>query len=357
MIPISVCIITKNEAENLEKCLSALKPYPFEIVVVDTGSTDSSIEIANKYADKVLEFTWCDDFSAARNFSISKASHNMILVMDTDEFVTQIDLEELERLATEHPKGIGLIERLDYFDVDGIRRAQISRVDRLFNRKYYTYAGRIHECLYAIGNTPYSTYDIPLTADHIGYLGGEETLRAKSMRDIRLLERELETDSDNPYLYFQIGQSYLMMRDDGHANEYFEQAVARHPDPNTDYARILVKNYGEVLLTLGMTQKAVELLSYYPHYEDNSDYLCLVGSIYLHLNQPLKALPEYIKAKTAPKHDSLDSGTRIPSYYIGYIYEAFGETDIARSHYEKCGDYPPALRRLEVLDRQKEAPS
>lgn len=352
MIPISVCIITKNEAENLEKCLSALKPYPFEIVVVDTGSADSSREIASRYADKVLDFAWCDDFSAARNFAIGKASHNMILALDTDEFVTRIDLEKVEQLVTENPTGVGRIELLDYFDTDGIRRAQITRVDRLFNRRYYTYSGRIHEYLHAIGKTAYSTYEIPISADHVGYLGSEEKLRDKSMRDITLLVRELETDPDNPYLYFQIGQSYLMMRDDSHAVEYFEQALLRRPDPANDYVRILVKNYGEVLLTLGRIEKAQELLSYYPYYEDNADYLCLAGNIYLHSRQPLRALPEYIKAKTAVKRDSLDSGTRIPSYYIGYIYELFGQTDIAKTHYEKCGDYPPAQARLDALYKQ-----
>lgn len=349
MIPISVCIITKNEAENLEKCLSALKPYPFEIIVTDTGSCDSSKEIAKQYADKVLDFTWCDDFSAARNFCISKASHDMILSLDTDEFVTKIDLESVEKLILQHPTAVGRIELLNYFDTDTGRRAHISRVDRLFNRKHYTYRNRIHEYLHVLGNISYSTFEAPLTADHVGYLGSKEKLRDKSMRDINLLIKELEAKPDSPYLLFQIGQSYLTMRDDKHACEYFASALTHHADPSEDYVRILIKNYGECLLSLGLAQKAAELLSYYPYYEDNADYLCLAGCIYLHLNQPLRALPEFIKAQAAPKKDSSDSATRIPSYYIGYIYESFGEIDIAKSHYLRCGDYPPALKRLEAI--------
>ena len=350
MIPISVCIITKNEASNLEKCLQSLKDYPFEIIVVDTGSTDNSKEIASQYADKVLDFEWCDDFSAARKFSISKASHNMILVLDTDEYITDLEQDMLDELIEQNPTGIGLIERLDYFDVGNMRRAQVSRIDRLFNRKYYRYTGRIHECLTAIGNTPYSTYEIPLTADHTGYLGTQEELDQKALRDIMLLQKEVAEDSDNPYLYFQIGQSYLLMRDDKHACDYFTQAMKLTPNPADDYTRILIKNYGGVLMTLGQEEKALDLLAYYDDYKDNADYLCMIGTIYLQLNQPLKALPEFIKALTAPQYDSIDSRKCIPSFYIGHIYQAFGQIDIAKTHYKNCGDYPPALERLSMLE-------
>ena len=70
-VPVSVCIIAKNEEKYIEECLKRLIPYGFEIVVADTGSTDATKEIARRYADKVLEFEWTDDFSAARNFGIS----------------------------------------------------------------------------------------------------------------------------------------------------------------------------------------------------------------------------------------------------------------------------------------------
>ena len=91
---ISVCIITKNERAYLDKCLKCLSEYPFEIIVVDTGSEDDSVEVARKYTERVYEFAWCNDFSAARNFSVSKASNDMIMIVDTDEFVEQIPYPE-----------------------------------------------------------------------------------------------------------------------------------------------------------------------------------------------------------------------------------------------------------------------
>lgn len=352
MIPISVCIITKNEADKLETCLQSIQPYGFEIVVVDTGSTDHSKEVARRYTDRVYDFEWVDNFSTARNFSISKASHNMILVLDTDECIKEIDLEEVYRLIEEHPKAIGLVNRLDHFEADGIRRTQQIRVDRLFHRKYYEYDNPIHECVYPIGKMEAQFYHTPIVLDHFGYLGDQAALDEKALRDMRLLEKQLEIEKDNPYLYFQIAQSYMIMRREDDAFPYFEQAMQLHPSTRFDYTRILIKNYGTMLLTYGRAQEALSLLSYYDDLKDYADYLCLIGNIYLELNDPLHALPEFIKALTAPHCDATDARKEIPSFCIGRIYEGFGMKDIARTHYENCGAYPPALERLEILNSQ-----
>ena len=107
MIPISVCIIAKNEEENIEKCLQCLSKHPFEIIVVDTGSTDRTKESAQKYADKLLDFPWCNDFSKARNFSIAHASHDWVLIIDCDEFVEKLDFTAIQKLIEEYPYAIG----------------------------------------------------------------------------------------------------------------------------------------------------------------------------------------------------------------------------------------------------------
>ena len=349
MIPISVCIITKNEADNLEKCLEALSPYPFEVVVVDTGSTDHSKEVAGKYTDKVYDFEWINDFSAARNYAAGRASHNVILPIDTDEFVTELDWEELQTLIEQNPKGVGAIKRLDYFEANGERHYQICMVDRIYNRKYYQYERAIHEVLSPTTRTPYTSYPTSLTADHIGYLGSKDKLDEKAMRDMELLLKEVEITPDNPYNYFQIAQCYLLMRDHEHALDYFKMAMEHNPNPKDEYCRILVCNYGNILLDYGRAEEASSLLSYYEYYHDNMDYLCMTGLIYLHLNQPLKALPEYVKALTASHRDSIDPVT--PSYYIGYIYELFGKNDIARTHYLNCKEFAPAVEALARLDK------
>lgn len=350
MIPVSVCIITKNEASKLEKCLKALRPYPFEIVVADTGSTDNSLEIATKYADKVVTFEWINDFSAARNFCASKASHNLILAMDTDEYITEIDMDKLYSLIEKNPKGVGEILRMDYFDVDDRRNVQEVRVTRLYNRKFYTFDRPIHENIVSKDNIMYYSYPIPVIADHDGYLGSKEELDWKSRRDIALLEQELLASPNDPYIYFQLGQSYLMMREEETALPYFRKAIENNPSTENDYTRILVKNYGEILLTMDLLDEAKSILRFYDNYQNNADYLCLVGKLYIQLNEPLKALPEFIKALTAPEYDSPDSKKEVPSYFIGHIYQCYGQIDVAIQHFRNCGNYPPALERLRFLN-------
>ena len=78
---LSICIITKNEEENIERCLQSFQKYDFELVVVDTGSTDQTKNIAYKYTSHVYDFEWCDDFAAAKNYAVSKASEEYVMVI------------------------------------------------------------------------------------------------------------------------------------------------------------------------------------------------------------------------------------------------------------------------------------
>lgn len=91
--PISICIITKNECDTLKECLKHLKPYAdagnHEIVIVDTGSTDNTVEMCKEFTDKIFFFEWINDFSAARNYAAEKASNDWILCIDSDEYVTE----------------------------------------------------------------------------------------------------------------------------------------------------------------------------------------------------------------------------------------------------------------------------
>lgn len=347
MIPISVCIITKNESENLRKCLEALKPYPFEIVVTDTGSEDDSVAVAREYTDRVYEFEWINDFAAARNFCVSRASHNTILSLDTDEFLRPFDWDALQKALEAYPKSLGTIELLNYFDVNGETKYQLIRLERLFNRRYYHFINPIHEVLVPIGRMAPSSYDAPVSADHVGYQGTNEKLKEKAERDMALIQAELDADPDNPYLYFQMGQGYMLMRDHENALSWFRKAMELHPVPGEDYTLVLLCNYASILLDDNLVEEASSVLPYRESFADNKDFLCLSGRIYLRMGQPLKALPEFVSALSAPKY-SLEN-PHAPSYYIGLIYEMFGKRDIARTHYENCGDYPLAVEALRRL--------
>lgn len=98
MITISVCMIVKNEEKVLARCLESLRDVADEIIIVDTGSTDSTKKIAANYTDKIYDFEWINDFAAARNFSISKATMDYIYVADADEVIDEVNRKRFIRL-------------------------------------------------------------------------------------------------------------------------------------------------------------------------------------------------------------------------------------------------------------------
>src|SRR3989344_295540 len=95
---LSLCMITKNEEQFLEQCLNSVKELVDEIIIVDTGSTDKTKEIASKFTDKIYDFQWCDDFSAARNESLKYATQDWILVLDADEVISKEDYQKIKEL-------------------------------------------------------------------------------------------------------------------------------------------------------------------------------------------------------------------------------------------------------------------
>ncbi|MEW6587003.1 MAG: tetratricopeptide repeat protein, partial [Nitrospirota bacterium] len=96
---LSLCMIVKNEENNIARCLTSVKPVVDEMIVVDTGSTDRTRDIAKAFGAQVYDFAWTESFADARNFSLSKASGDWILVLDADEVISPLDYEKLRELV------------------------------------------------------------------------------------------------------------------------------------------------------------------------------------------------------------------------------------------------------------------
>src|SRR3989344_2193313 len=96
---ISLCMITKNEEKYLGQCLDSVKELVDEIIILDSGSTDKTKEIAKKFKAKMLDFKWNDDFSEARNESLKHATKDWILVLDADEIIEKDDLEKIKEIV------------------------------------------------------------------------------------------------------------------------------------------------------------------------------------------------------------------------------------------------------------------
>lgn len=356
MIPISVCIIGKNEEKNIERCLAPLQKEAFEIVYVDTGSTDRTKELAAKYTDNIYDFEWIGDFSAAKNYAIKKASHNYILTIDCDEFLTEIDREALEHAISEHPKGVGQI-LLNNYCAEGSTQISIpNRLERLFHRQYYHYENAIHEqiCDIKTGSTYYTRYEAPITVDHVGYAGTAEERKKKTERNNELLFQEIEKYPNDPYNYFQVAQSFNLINDYENAYLYYKQAFTLEPDTENPWVYVMANNFINACVQLGRGAEALALyLPVYDAYAANPAFLSSIGSLYLDLEppQPLKAVMEFVKVLQAPiSPDGLDYSP-VALYGMGYSNELLGNAPAALSFYQKSAEknYPLALQKLSEL--------
>lgn len=348
---ISVCIITKNESKNIWECLNRLKPYEFEIIVVDTGSTDDTRTIAYQFTDKVYEFEWCDDFSAARNFSISKATNEYVLIIDCDEFITELNFDALNSLIKENPQKVGRIERMNSYWRGNEQMRVLERINRLFDKSKYAYNGRIHEQIVANNGSEFLTYNLPVCVEHIGYDGELEIRKKKTERNIELLLKEIEENGKHPYTLYQLGKSYYMQNEYLNACEWFQEALEFDVNPNLEYVVDMVETYGYVLINSKQYEEALAFENIYEEFGNRAEFKFLMGLIYMNNAMFDRAVQEFLMAVEF-KNCSVEGVNSYKAYYnIGVIYECLKDTEKARKYYELAGEYDRAKARLEELGK------
>lgn len=153
-IRISLCLIVKDEEDVLARCLDSVREAVDEIIIVDTGSTDRTREIAQNYTQKIYDFPWIDDFAAARNFAFEKAKFDYILWLDADDVILEDDLKKLLNLKQNMDIAIDSVTMNYNLAVDQYGNVTTSlRRNRLVRRSgRFQWIGAVHEYLAVYGN-------------------------------------------------------------------------------------------------------------------------------------------------------------------------------------------------------------
>lgn len=228
-IQLSQCMIVKNEEKNIEKALSWGKDLMCEQIVVDTGSTDRTVEMAKKMGAKVFHYTWHDDFAAAKNYAIEQAKGNWIAFLDADEFFAEEDIKKLPDLlerANENPSIALVRTKMAHLNKDGTVIA-VSSQDRLFrNAPDIRYRYRIHEQLQTFGTirTKYFDAQDELMIFHTGY-GLQVNRPEKGKRNVRLLEQELKRYPDSGMILMYLADAYDMANRTEEALDCYRKVV------------------------------------------------------------------------------------------------------------------------------------
>jgi tetratricopeptide (TPR) repeat protein len=227
---LSLCMIVKNEAVALPACLRSAAPYVDEIVVVDTGSTDDTVAIAESFQAHVYPFSWNDDFAAARNHALHYATGEWVLVLDADEVLVGEMMPTL-LAAMQRPEVLAI--NLLRHEV-GAQQSPYSLISRLFRRRAdIRFARPYHELiddsvLAILRREPeWRVVDVPRVAiAHTGYQAAAIAHRQKGDRAQRIMERYLAQHPEDAYICNKLGALYLDGGDRARAQVLLEQGLA-----------------------------------------------------------------------------------------------------------------------------------
>lgn len=217
MMTFSLCMIVKNEAKILKRCLDSICDLMDEIIIVDTGSTDNTVEIAKQYTDKIYYFEWVEDFSKARNFSFSKATMDYIYCADADEYLDENNHEQLKILKENLYPEIDIVQMMyDTVANDTVLNIKKEYRPKLYKRlREFTWVDPIHETV----RLEPLVFDSDIVITH-------EPVENHADRDFSIFQRVL---SDTGSLSENVSRMYAIelykvgkAKDFECAREYFE---------------------------------------------------------------------------------------------------------------------------------------
>ena len=226
---LSVCLIVKDEEKMLPRALESVRGVAHQIVVVDTGSSDRTVEIAREHGAEVHHFEWCDNFSAARNYALEHVRGDWVLVLDADE---ALPAKEQHKLQADLAKPNYLGHRLplvNFIEVAGSTEETgdgLCYVPRLFrNAPGLHFIGRVHEQVYSSVLVRQADWNMKsgigtTTLHHFGYAPEVKEARDKVKRNLRLLEQAIQEQPNEPALLMNYA---LDLFNDGQFEKALEQ--------------------------------------------------------------------------------------------------------------------------------------
>lgn len=224
MPKISLSMIVKNEETSLPRCLNSVKDLVDEIVIVDTGSTDNTLNISQEFGAKIFNYTWNDDFSSARNFALENSSGNFILYLDADEELSSNSKKEILKLSQTSDK-IGYYCTVRSIDEYSKQDNTIRYIRFFRNSENVRFNGKVHEQITdSLVENNYKLIHSDIEIIHYGYNIPSKDKSLKAERNLKLLLKEY-SNNQKPYIAFQIAQSYFILKNFTEAEKFFKTSL------------------------------------------------------------------------------------------------------------------------------------
>lgn len=334
MIPtISLAMIVRDGEEDLASCLQSVIGEVDEIVIVDTGSQDRTVSIASRFTNKIYFYKWKDDFSAARNFAISKCSGQWIFSLDADE---KLDSQSgsLRQLITDNPGAEAFL--LPLLFCVGATDERFSVVRLFLNTAEYRFVGKIHEQVVITKSNVVGVGDVPVIR-HKLITGRERNIKRR--RNLEMLRQAVSSDPGNGYLKYYLGVEWLGFRKFELALTCFQEAAAIIRPEYLMFRGMVVRYLVDCLKFLGRLEDAFKVCcnecEINPVY---TDIFFEAGAILEEQGQFKQAIGYFHKAielALPPLVLYHFQGTEsfLAFYHLGFCYEKIGRYELAEQYY------------------------
>jgi tetratricopeptide (TPR) repeat protein len=352
-LKLSLCMIVRDEEEMLPRCLAAAAPAVDEIVIVDTGSVDRTIEIARSFGARVIEREWTGSFSEARNVSFEAATGDWLMYLDADEVLVAEDVKRLRALTGRVWKEAFYLVETSYTGEVQDGSAVTNNALRIFrNRPHYRFEGRLHEQIshhlptYAQNRVEQTS----IRVEHFGYLGAVRDAKEKSSRNIELLRAQQAESAPSAFLHFNIGTELAMIGDSGASLVEFERAwemVKSHGEERREYVPALMARLVAALRFCGRPIDAIarvkEGLELFPGFTDLVFAQALASLSMGRDDDAIEAWTRCIEMGDAPARygAAVGSGTYLPRIALAELHLKRGDVQQATELLEQCvGEFP-----------------
>jgi glycosyltransferase involved in cell wall biosynthesis len=338
MAEISLCMIVKDEEETLSRCLESAKDAVDEIIVVDTGSTDATKEIALRYTHFVYDFKWVDDFSAARNFSFSKATRDYLMWLDADDVLSAESRDKLKSLKKNLDKKIVYMPYHIAFDEAGKPTFSYYRERLVARSANPVWIEPIHEVISAQGTSIYTDIAVEHRKIKQNAVGRNLDIFRKHLAKGNVLSARLHFYFARELMYNNLTAEAVREFEDflDSGEGWSENCLSACRDLSYCY-----ESLHEIPKALDAALKG------FRYARPRAELLCRIAELFLLQNRLNEAEYWYLRALECPKPVNTlgfvedDFYGYIPSVQLCVIYDRLGQRQKAREYNEKAGAFKP----------------
>lgn len=349
-VRISQCMIVKNEEKNIERALSWGKSVMWEQVVVDTGSTDRTVELARQQGAKVAFFPWADDFAAAKNYAIGQAQGDWIAFLDADEYMVPEDAEKLAQIldGQEGKHFDGISTGWQQLDDKGQIFASGTQIRFFRNLPDIRYRRRIHEQLESQAGRELKIGDVAasLSIFHTGYQG--EAGKAKGGRNRRLILEELKGNPQDYEMMGYMGDECLGDGEKAEAEQWYRRAVEEMPLQLPEADQRSAVTYSRLLLILAEKEEPSreDVEEIYrkaaAHLPKEADFDYIMGRFYASQGQAGEALASLEEALKKLEDGGCTNRALMLAANLTDAYELLVRCSFEAGSQQKCVSYAVA---------------